>query len=107
MHQQIIKTLFELIPGFVGAILSLRYSPHIDTWPEYFWGIAGGTASAYWGTPLIVELLGMEKHFYAFAFFIGLFGMSLFAAVFRAMASADLWALVREAVQALIGRIGK
>lgn len=105
MQYSVIKMLADLMPGLVGAILSLRFNPEIDSWPEYLWGIAGGTFAAWWLTPPVVEYLGMGRHSYAFAFFIGLFGMSLFAALFRAITSADLWALIREALQMFIGRI--
>lgn len=75
--------LATLVPGFLGAALSLSYAKEL-TRPQAIAAVALGCAVAVYGAPLVMQWLGtgwpdsLER---CVAFFLGLFAMPLVPAL--------------------------
>lgn len=74
------------LPGFVGAVISLRFFK-ADTWLERVAVVLSGWACAYFFTKPVVDRfsLGATQWADGTAFFIGLFGMAVVAALMGAI----------------------
>lgn len=92
-----------VIAGVVGSIVSLRFASHLNWW-ERLTAVISGAMMAQYCAPVAAYLLRLHEYQDAVGFFIGLFGLSLTAALYEAIKKADLWAL---AVSRLGGREGK
>ena len=85
----------SIIAAFIGSLLSLRFI-NSSTFLGRLAIVAGGFIGAVTGTPLILHLGEFPIVFEAFtAVLLSMFGMSLFDAIHRAIAAADLWSIVR------------
>jgi uncharacterized membrane protein YeaQ/YmgE (transglycosylase-associated protein family) len=97
-------TLKTFIIGAIGGLLSLRFFDGLSWWGRFATVLGGGVIASY-GTALALEFLELSaKHEGFLALMIGVFGMSVVAAVIKAVASADLW---KEIVERLPGGKGK
>lgn len=74
-----------LVPGLVGALISLKFIDGLSLWQRASTVVAGALVAAYC-TPLTVELLTLSpKMEGAIAFIGGLFGMSIAGAAITAI----------------------
>lgn len=75
-----------LTAGIGGALVGLRFAPGL-TWPERALNVAAGGACAGWVAPAVGEIfqLASFRADAALSFFIGMFGMSIAAAVLEAV----------------------
>ena len=81
-----IKTL----AGFVGGVLALRFFEGLTTVGK-LWTIAGGVAMAFFLTHPIIEFFTLKTAYEgAVGFVVGLFGMSIAAALFAALKQLEL-----------------
>lgn len=83
-----------LTAGIGGALAGLRFAPGLS-WPERVVNVASGAACAGWIAPAAVNLFDLASGSAesALAFLIGMFGMSIAAAVteaVRALRLADI-----------------
>lgn len=84
----------SFLAGFIGGVISLKWVPEMTTWWQRGGtAIAGGFSAAYL-SPLIVGYFEVKAGAGGIDFAVGLFGMSLAAAIMRAMSGADLWGFV-------------
>jgi len=83
--------------GLLGAGLASRaHRSELLTTVDWFVFLATGWACATFLSGLAVAQLGIApEHTGAVGFLLGLFGGSLIAAVYRAIAAADLWGMVK------------
>lgn len=59
--------------------------------------VAAGTVTAYYVGPLVVGFLKINTSLGSgVSFLVGVFGMSLAAAVMRAISNANLWSLIQS-----------
>ena len=73
------------IGGFLGALVSLKFIEGM-TWLQRIPTVFGGMCCAAYVTPLVLDLASMSaKTESAIAFLIGVFGMSVAAAVVKAL----------------------
>lgn len=82
-----------VIAGFIGSLLSLSFIDHMDKRQRII-AVISGMVMAYYLAPLIAFLFNEEKYEATIGFLVGLFGMSVVAAVFRAIKNSDLWGLI-------------
>lgn len=74
-----------LAPGFVGAMISLKFIDGLNIWQRGSTVLAGTIAAAYC-TPLVVEVMSLSPKLEgAVAFLGGLFGMSIVGAAITAI----------------------
>lgn len=76
--------------GFIGSIISLKFVSDLSMRARAF-NVFCGVALAYFTTEAAVDYFGIADYRDAVACLIGLFGLSLCAAVFKAINDADLW----------------
>lgn len=73
------------IGGFLGAVVSLKLVEGLNLW-QRFTTVLGGALCASYVTPLVLEVITLStKLEAAVAFLIGVFGMSLVAAIAKAI----------------------
>lgn len=75
-----------LTAGIGGALVGLRFAPGL-TWPERLFNVAAGAACAGWVAPAaaeMFELISVSSQS-ALSFAIGMFGMSIAAALIDAV----------------------
>ena len=74
------------LPGFVGAVVSLRFFK-AETWLERITVVMSGWACAFFLTKPVVDRFDLNNTQWAdgTAFFIGLFGMAIVAALMGAI----------------------
>lgn len=83
----------SLLAGLAGASLSLHFVANMK-WHERVTSVAGGAVMAQIASPLVAYALHIEQFEQAVSFFIGLFGLSLTAAVYENIKKADVWGLI-------------
>lgn len=84
-----------LLAGFFGALVSLIFHPDTKALTARCVLVASGTVTAYYVGPLVIGFLKISPSLGSgVSFLVGAFGMSLAAAIMRAIRIADLWALV-------------
>lgn len=93
-----IKSIAVSIAGLIGGIISLRFFSGV-TPLKAIPIVLGGWACANYGTPALVEFYQLKADGYqaGIAFAIGLFGMSIVAAVFQVIHNTDWQAVARNA----------
>lgn len=71
------------VPGAVGAAIGLKFSPG-NSWVERATNVASGWACSLFITPIVVEFFKIRTQgfTYGLSFLIGLFGLSIMAAMF-------------------------
>lgn len=93
-----IKSLTTSIAGLVGGFLSLRFFDGLNVYGKVS-TVLGGWACANYGTPFVIQfykLVESDGYHAGIAFAIGLFGMSMVAAVFQVIKRADWVELARS-----------
>lgn len=84
------------IAGLLGSIVSLKLIDGLG-WTGRIFTIACGGLLANYGTPLLLFYYQMDpRHEAAIGFFVGLFGMSIVAAVMKSIVGTDLWTLIQR-----------
>lgn len=82
--------------GALGACVSLRFAPG-ETWTERVCNVAAGAICSGFCAPALTEWLAVKspgmQSFCAFA--VGMFGLSLAAAVAAGMRSTDMGAIIK------------
>lgn len=82
------------IGGFLGALVSLKFIEGLNVW-QRAGTVMGGMFSAAYVSPLILQVVQLnDRSESAIAFLIGVFGMSLAAAVVKAL--PDLIAAAKD-----------
>lgn len=81
------------IAGVLGAMLSLRFATNLNAY-ERATAVIGGAFIAQYATPIAAHLLNLDNFQQGLGFFIGLFGLSLTAAVYDTIKKADPWGLI-------------
>lgn len=82
-----------IVAGFLGSVLSLSFIDGMGKRQRAV-AIAAGMIMAHYLSPLIAHVFAYDNYEETIGFLIGLFGMSITAAVFRAIKSSDLWNLI-------------
>lgn len=82
-----------IVAGLIGSLLSLAFIDHMGK-RERVIAVISGMVMAHYLAPLIAFLFNEEKYQETIGFLVGLFGMSVVAAVFRAIKNSDLWGLI-------------
>jgi len=83
----------SLMAGLAGATLSLKFVSHLS-WYERLTAVFGGAIMAQYFAPLAAYTFNIEQFEQAVSFFIGLFGLSLTAAIYETIKKADIWGLI-------------
>lgn len=81
------------IAGVLGAAISLRFTKDLGAW-ERATAVISGAIIAQYATPIAIMGLSLEGFDQAVGFFIGLFGLSLTAAIYEIIKKADPWGLI-------------
>lgn len=83
------------LPGFVGGVLSLRFFKE-QTWGEKVMTVLGGWACASWATEPVLAFFTLNNTSWSngISFFVGLFGMSIVAALMAALKEINLGEIV-------------
>lgn len=84
-----------ILAAICGSLISMNFISDMSG-RQRLAAIPSGVVMAYYGAPLIANLLNEEKYVAPLGFLVGLFGMSICAAIFRAIKRSDLWGLVRS-----------
>jgi len=84
-----------ILAGLLGSLLSLGFINDMGL-KRRFIAVIAGIIFAHYLTPLIAFLLHEDNYQATIGFLVGLFGMSIIAAVFRAIQNSDLWGLIRS-----------
>lgn len=92
-----IKSLVTSIAGLVGGFLSLKFFEDLNIYGKIS-TVLGGWACANYGTPAVIEFYSLQSDGYhaGIAFAIGLFGMSIVAAVFQVIRKTDWGAVIHS-----------
>lgn len=84
-----------ILASFLGAVVGLRFAPGL-TWIERVGNVAAGMVLAVYAAPALTDYLQVAKPgmLAGLSFAVGLFGLSLAAAVTNAIRQANLaeWA---------------
>lgn len=89
------STKMVALAGFFGSILSMSFVDGMSTKQRAI-AIVSGMIMAHYLSPLIAYLFKEGDYQETIGFLIGLFGMSICAAIFRAIQNSDLWGLVAK-----------
>lgn len=84
-----------VIAGLVGSLLSLGFIDGM-TKKQRVVAVCSGMVMAHYLAPLIAFIFHEENYQETIGFLVGLFGMSVVAALFRAIQNSDLWSLVKR-----------
>jgi hypothetical protein len=89
--------LHPLVAGFVGAAAGLRFGPGL-TWGERLFNVGCGAVCAAYISPAIGELFDMSTPYKqsGLAFFIGMFGMSIAAAILQGIRDLKIADMIRD-----------
>lgn len=80
-----------ILAGLFGSILSLCFIEGLGK-RQKLTSVAVGIILAHYLTPFIAFLAHEDNYQETIGFLVGLFGMSICAALFRAIQNSDLWA---------------
>ena len=82
-----------LLAGLAGGLSSLRFISDLSHWQKATCVIFGGVQADYFA-PFIADYFGSPQHETTIGYAVGLFGLSLTAAIFDALKKANLWQLI-------------
>lgn len=82
-----------ILAGLFGSVLSLSFVDGMS-WRQRAAAVVAGMVMAHYISPLIANLFHEENYEETIGFLVGLFGMSIVAAFFRAIKRADIWGFV-------------
>lgn len=88
-------TKLVVIAGFFGAVLSMRFVDGMSKKQRLF-AIISGMVMAHYMAPMIAYLFKENDYQETIGFLIGLFGMSVCSAIFKAIQESDIWALLEK-----------
>lgn len=84
-----------VIAGFLGGVLSMSFVDGMSKRQRVV-AIISGAVMAHYTSPLIASLFDSGDYQETIGFLVGLFGMSICSAIFRAIKDSDLWALFEK-----------
>lgn len=84
-----------IMAGFLGSILSMRFVDDMNNLQRGT-AVVSGSIMAHYLAPLIAYLFKEGDYQETIGFLLGLFGMSICAAIFRAIQSSDIWGLINR-----------
>lgn len=84
-----------VIAALLGSILSLSFIDDMGKRQRCV-AVISGMIMAHYLAPLIAHVFNEDSYQETVGFLIGLFGMSICAAVFRAIKNSDLWGLIKS-----------
>ena len=84
-----------IIAGFIGGMLSMSFVDGMNK-KQRLIAIISGMAMAHYLAPMIAFLFHEEQYQETIGFLIGLFGMSVCSAIFRAIKNSDVWSLIQQ-----------
>lgn len=87
------STKMVILAGFIGAIMSMSFVDGMSK-KQRVVAICSGMVMAHYLAPLIAFLFKEEEYQETIGFLIGLFGMSICSAIFRAIQNSDVWGLI-------------
>lgn len=90
---EVTKTV--LIAGFLGGILSMSFVDGMTAWQRAV-AVTSGCIMAHYLAPLIAFLFNEVQYQETIGFLVGLFGMSICSAIFRAIKNSDIWGIVQS-----------
>ena len=82
-----------IVAGLLGSLLSLSFIDNMGKRQRVVAVLAGMTMAHYLA-PLISHMFSDDKFEETIGFLVGLFGMSITAAIFRAIQNSNLWNFV-------------
>ncbi len=91
--------------GLLGAFAGLKFAPGI-TWPERLFNVVCGAACAAYISPAVGELFDLSTPYKqaGLSFLIGMFGMSIAAAVMQGLRDIQVAALFNKFVDWALNR---
>lgn len=84
-----------IFSSFVGGVISLRFIDRMNK-KQRCVAILSGMGMAHYLSPVIAYYFKAVDFEETIGFLIGLFGMSICAALFRAIENSDLWAFIQK-----------
>lgn len=90
---EVAKTV--IIAGLLGGVLSMSFVDGMGKTQRAV-AVVSGSIMAHYLAPLIAFLFKEGDYVETIGFLIGLFGMSICAAIFRAIQNSDLWGLIQR-----------
>ena len=84
-----------VLAGLAGSLLSMNFVDEL-CFKQRVIAVASGGLMAHYVSPWISFLLNEHDYQETIGFFVGLFGMSICAAIFKAIKNSDLWLLVKR-----------
>ena len=91
------------LSGLLGGVFSLRWVGEVGWTARGTTVLFGGLAANWGATPVYTWFAVKGLHEAAVGFLIGLFAMSLTAAIFKAVMELNLTTMLREKVRILMG----
>lgn len=82
-----------IIAGFLGSVLSMSFVDGMGKTQRAI-AVISGSVMAHYLSPLIAFLFKEGDYQETIGFLVGLFGMSICAAIFRAIQNSDIWGLI-------------
>lgn len=87
------KPVAIILAGLFGSLLSLSFVDGMGRRQRTV-AVISGMILAHYLAPLISYIFHEETYTETIGFLVGLFGMSVVAAVFRAIQNSNIWALI-------------
>ena len=88
-----------IVAGLVGGLISMNFVDGM-TAKQRLAAILAGATIAHYLSPLIAFLFNMRDYQETIGFLVGLFGMSICSAIFKAIKDSDLWAIIEQRLTA-------
>lgn len=82
-----------IVAGLLGSLLSLSFVDNMGKRQRFIAVIAGMTMAHYLA-PFISHVFSEDKFEETIGFLVGLFGMSITAAIFKAIQNSNLWGFI-------------
>lgn len=112
MHDQppstfetILAAAWKILPGALGAAVSLQTLPPAASWGHRVAALVGGIAASAYGAPALAEVLTIQSaRIEAFsAFAIGLFGMAIASEIHMAIHESQAGLAMRAWIRRRLG----
>lgn len=88
-------TKLVAVAGLMGSLLSMSFVDGMSK-KQRLIAIVSGMIMAHYLAPMIAFLFHEVDYQETVGFLIGLFGMSICSAIFRAIQHSDIWGLIEE-----------
>lgn len=89
------SNLASLVAGVLGAAVSLKFaSPNLANW-EKVTTVLSGALLAHFLSPLVAAYLELGTYVETVGFLIGLFGLSLCAAILEIIKKTDITSIIK------------